>query len=130
MSELQRSTRFYQDKHSVTPVMEWKVTGENGCVVWTVSPWEKERSGLEDFGFHWKHQTSHRLTRIKDCQHLGGECYYDGSTLRAIDVLDSFMEFGEEAVWEALESSYRYMVNQHINYSEEYWKAALYEEID
>lgn len=131
MTELVRSTRFFQDKHSVTPVMQWKVSGENGCIVWTTSPWEKERSGIEDLGYHWKHQTGHQLTHIAECEHLGGgECFYDGSTLGALDVLDTFLEFGEDAVWERLEDSYNYMTNQHINYSEEYRKAAQHEEIN
>lgn len=37
----------------------------------------------------------------------GGECYYDGSGLRAYDVYKTMLEKGDEGLWEMLESEYR-----------------------
>jgi hypothetical protein len=42
-----------------------------------------------------------------ECQILGGECYYDGSTLNAEPVFELMVREGGDALWVRLEQEYR-----------------------
>lgn len=42
----------------------------------------------------------------EDCEVIGGQCFYDGSTLAAQDFLPQFIAEGEAAVWARLEQEY------------------------
>ena len=44
-----------------------------------------------------------------NCEYLDGKpCYYDGSGLRADELIPAFLERGVDAVWEELEEEYKY----------------------
>jgi len=58
-----------------------------------------------DIGYHAKAPLYENQNSM-DCELLGGKCYYDGSTLNAEPVLESFIEKGLDGVWEALEEFY------------------------
>lgn len=45
----------------------------------------------------------------RKCDVLGGECYYDGSSLRADDWLEPFIAGGTDWLWKHLEGEYRHM---------------------
>jgi len=44
---------------------------------------------------------------FEECRILGGKCYYDGSGLDAIPLLEKLVAEGDEAVWRELERYYR-----------------------
>lgn len=60
-----------------------------------------------DLGYHWKTKRYDDQEPMK-CEFLG-ECYYDGSGLRAEDVFKVLLTKGHEAVWEYLEKEYEYL---------------------
>lgn len=43
----------------------------------------------------------------EDCHILKGRCYYDGSSLDAVDMFGVLVREGSEGVWKAMESFYR-----------------------
>lgn len=47
------------------------------------------------------------IMMTKNCEIIGGKCYYDGSTLRAIDTFKVLLQQGEEALWGVLEKEHR-----------------------
>ncbi len=47
-----------------------------------------------------------------DCPIIGGTCYYDGSGLRADDVLKRFVVDGEPVIWAELEKVYAELVDE------------------
>lgn len=56
-----------------------------------------------DLGFHWLTPVYEGQDGGGACEYLAGAgCFYDGSGLRADDVLDRFLVDGVDAVWEAL----------------------------
>lgn len=60
-----------------------------------------------DIGYHslepfYPDQLSYSCD-ILDC----GKCYYDGSTINAMEFMDTFLEKGESAVWPMLEDRYQ-----------------------
>jgi hypothetical protein len=60
-----------------------------------------------DLGYHSpvpRYEDQTMLT--EDCQHIGGPCYYDGSSLNAYPVFDRLLAEGDKGVWEALEAYY------------------------
>lgn len=60
-----------------------------------------------DIGYHSKMQVyENQLLISKDCPYTNGDCYYDGSGLRAEEFLPKFLEKGTNAVWEMLEEYY------------------------
>lgn len=48
-----------------------------------------------------------------NCHILDGPCYYDGSSLHAVDVLNILVEHGDEAVWAHLEKYYQDIFGGH-----------------
>lgn len=59
-----------------------------------------------DIGYHaytprWEGQTP-----MKDCDILGCDCYYDGTSLGASEFFPEFLEGGEKVVWKMLEERY------------------------
>jgi hypothetical protein len=41
-----------------------------------------------------------------NCDLIGGQCYYDGSTLAAQEYLEILIREGHEGLWKALEQKY------------------------
>lgn len=61
-----------------------------------------------DLGYHSPTPRYEGHYSMGPCDFLGGrECFYDGSSLRADSVLESFIREGERAVWDALEAEHR-----------------------
>lgn len=62
-----------------------------------------------DIGYH-SHTPFHEDQYKHDnCPYLDGKpCYYDGSGLRADELIPAFLERGTDAVWEELEEEYKY----------------------
>ena len=60
-----------------------------------------------DLGYHSYTQLRESSSAMEDCHILGQTCYYDGSSLNALDIVPKFLEHGEEAVWEVLDKYYR-----------------------
>lgn len=42
-----------------------------------------------------------------DCVIIGGPCFYGGSSLRAMELVEVFKMFGEQAIWDELENVYK-----------------------
>lgn len=60
-----------------------------------------------DVGYHaCKPQYAGHKPTERHCDILGGECYYDGSSLYAEKVFDMLLGGGSEAVWKHLEELY------------------------
>lgn len=83
----------------------WDWWAKTGCL--SVHKGIKNPNGW-DLGFHAKkpQYKGHALME-KNCRHMGGKCYYDGSGLRAEPVLEAPIKGGHEAVWKILEAEYR-----------------------
>jgi hypothetical protein len=65
-----------------------------------------------DLGYHW-HAPQYEDQRSMECALLpGGECYYDGSGLRAGDLVGPFLSHGPAAIWSALEHEYHVLDGQ------------------
>lgn len=61
-----------------------------------------------DLGYHAKlPQYEDHQPIDNDCKWTGGPCYYDGSGLRADEVLQLLIEQGSDAVWKRLEEEYQ-----------------------
>lgn len=68
-----------------------------------------------DVGYHayapqWEGQEGSG-TRFSECDVLGVQCFYDGSGLRATELLRKFVVDGTPAVWSELESYYDSLVD-------------------
>ena len=59
-----------------------------------------------DIGYHSPKPMYEGQTPM-DCDVLGGQCYYDGSSLQAQEFEDEFLRGGDDAVWPMLEARYR-----------------------
>jgi hypothetical protein len=64
-----------------------------------------------DVGYHspkklYKEQTGWADCRLLKAAGLGDKCYYDGSGLAAIDMMEVLLKKGGEAVWKKLEEYY------------------------
>lgn len=60
-----------------------------------------------DVGYHSKVPMYEGHTAMpRECEYTGGECYYDGSGLRAYGWYDTLVAEGSEAVWKLLEKEY------------------------
>ena len=97
-----------------------------------VDRWDKENYGLgktmfpltsppmgADLGYHWSAPTYESEYMVAaDCDLLpGGQCYYDGSGLRADDLLKVFIDEGDKAVWEELEEEYNLRKSEADEYA-------------
>jgi len=61
-----------------------------------------------DLGYHSPKPTYEGQTPMSgECHLLGGECFYDGSTLNAEPVFDRLLKEGSDGVWDELESFYK-----------------------
>lgn len=99
--------------------------GENGAVQFSLfSGWflpeteeEYKAKGIDiknsypmatDLGYHSYVPMYESQPQIIDkCEHLDGKpCYYDGSSLNAIPILERLLREGDKAVWEKLEEYY------------------------
>jgi len=60
-----------------------------------------------DLGYHSPRPISGGEVRFDGCEILGGVCYYDGSGLRAVPLVEMLVAEGEEVVWRELEKFYR-----------------------
>lgn len=59
-----------------------------------------------DFGYHWP-TPRYPDQSAYDCDLLpDGKCYYDGSGVRAGELMHEFVDQGPDAVWSALEAEY------------------------
>jgi hypothetical protein len=60
-----------------------------------------------DIGYHaYTPQYEGHTAMGGKCDILGCECYYDGSSLRANEFADEFIEGGDKVVWPMLEKEY------------------------
>lgn len=60
-----------------------------------------------DVGYHAKRPMYEGHEPLSgECEITGGACYYDGSGLRALELAEVFKQFGEQAIWDELESVY------------------------
>jgi len=64
-----------------------------------------------DVGFHSlkKPKYMKRKNKMLECEFTGKHCYYDGSSLRGIDLKlgEQFYEKGEDVIWEFLQGEYK-----------------------
>ena len=60
-----------------------------------------------DIGYHSPRPMYEDQSPMEKCDVLGCECYYDGSSLRAMKFVPTFLEGGSDAVWKMLEEVYR-----------------------
>lgn len=67
--------------------------------LWSTDPWGR---GL---GIHSR-VPQYEGHRAEECGLLGGPCFYDEHLLGADPLIVPFLERGEQAVWDALESAY------------------------
>lgn len=56
-----------------------------------------------DVGYHARVAQYEDQWGQTDCEYLSGPCFYDGSSLAAVDLLDRFKVMGESVVWEELQ---------------------------
>jgi len=59
-----------------------------------------------DVGYHSPEPMYDGQTKFEECDYVKGGCYYDGSSTAATRLLESFLEGGEDVVWEKLEKVY------------------------
>ena len=59
-----------------------------------------------DIGYH-SPKPMYEGQEARECDVLGGKCYYDGSGLRAQEPFDILVSKGLDALWEYLEDDYR-----------------------
>lgn len=59
-----------------------------------------------DIGYH-SPKPMYEGQEAMDCDVLGGQCYYDGSSLQASEFEDTFIQGGDAVVWPMLEEVYR-----------------------
>ncbi len=60
-----------------------------------------------DVGYHSPKPMYEGQTKMSGkCDIIGGDCYYDGSSLYAETMFDILVEKGDEAVWQKLEEEY------------------------
>lgn len=58
-----------------------------------------------DYGYHAR-VPQYEGQSAMECRLLGGQCYYDGSSLYADTIFDLLVTKGHEAVWEKMRESY------------------------
>jgi hypothetical protein len=74
---------------------------------WQLPHVEDSEPLAADFGYHW-HRARYEGQEPMTCSYLPcGQCYYDGSGLRANDLFDVLRKEGGEGVWRELEKFYR-----------------------
>lgn len=69
-------------------------------------PWLLHEPMPADLGYHSRKPLYEDQHGRSDCDLLGGECYYDGSTLNAERLMDTLRLEGDEGVWRELEAYY------------------------
>lgn len=73
-----------------------------------------------DLGYHWLHPTYAGQEDYGPCRFLNSQtCYYDGSGLKADEVLLDFMSNGESAVWRHLVKRYRRSSEEAAAYAQQ-----------
>lgn len=60
-----------------------------------------------DVGYHSPKPIYEGQIAHSDCEWIGGDCYSDGSALRAAEWMDEFAARGTAWLWPALEQEYR-----------------------
>lgn len=58
-----------------------------------------------DIGYHAKEPRYAEQT-LRDCPYIEGGCYYDGSSLRAMEFTPEFLAGGDDPVWTMLREEY------------------------
>lgn len=62
-----------------------------------------------DLGYHARvPQYDGQTPMQNECEYLGGPCYYDGSSLAAEELVEGFLNGGDDWVWNRLEAYYRH----------------------
>lgn len=69
-------------------------------------PWLMHAPMPADLGYHARKPRYEDQHGRSDCDLLGGECYYDGSTLNAEPIMDVLRQEGDVGVWRELEAYY------------------------
>lgn len=71
-----------------------------------------------DVGYHSPHPTyDGQIAITESCEYLGGRpCYYDGSTLRAEEWVETLLKEGSEGIWVLLEKEYRRVFEENSNH--------------
>ncbi len=67
----------------------------------------KETIYSGSWDYHSKKKKHKYLTKLTGCEFTGGDCYGEGSCLRADDYLKLLFEKGSEGVFEKLEEDYK-----------------------
>ena len=91
----------------------WKLKGNR-------HPWNKEVKAFimeptgADVGYHaLSPQYEGQEPISESCEYLDGKpCYYDGSSLMAVELFDEFIEKGEDVVWNKLKESYEELIGK------------------
>jgi len=79
----------------------------DGSYSWSDSRGEPFYPMGADVGYHAKRpQYEGQHVTSDACDFTNGSCYYDGSGLRADKLAKIFVQFGEQAIWDELESVY------------------------
>lgn len=68
--------------------------------------WEARQPDGLDLGYHAK-EPEYAGQIAHDCALLGGQCYYDGSSLNADAMVEGFICGGTDWLWPKLEEYYR-----------------------
>lgn len=68
-----------------------------------------------DLGYHSPHPQYEDHTITKNCEWTDGDCYYDGSSLRAQELFEKFIAEGEEYMWQQLEEEWDYHFKEKGN---------------
>jgi hypothetical protein len=70
--------------------------------------WERRQPEGWDIGYHSKTPHYDGQTSMGECEIIGCECYYDGSSLQADDWIEGFVNGGTKWLWPRLDEYYRY----------------------
>jgi len=73
-----------------------------------------------DLGYHSpKPKYDGQIIMEGSCDYVeSGKCYYDGSGLNAVPVMEEFIKNGEESIWERLNEFYEYQFIEQLEKQE------------
>ena len=94
------------DKGAVQFSFSTGIYPPNVLAEWKAKGYVSEPMGY-DVGYHSPTPIYDGQDLMGKCDLLDGDCYYDGSSLRAEEWFKIFMEDGYERIWEMLEDYYK-----------------------
>jgi len=86
--------------------MLWYLQGPAGVVQFMLCFNHEGVAEPWDVGYHSPTETESG-TRMVECDHFDGGCWYDGTSLFAEEVWAQAVVRGDDAIWSALEDCYR-----------------------